>query len=119
MSQVRTTHKFTRENLIGIRPRLETRLYSTRQKKEILPHHARQSRKGNHGEITWHLLSGAYYLFELDINSYGNGGWILHLLIIKETDTGLYEDYRPVNVPPDWLKELMPIGALKTLFPEL
>ena len=95
----RTTHRFTQ--ITDDSPRRQNYLYSIRQKKEIIPHEQRTHRRLT--VYAWYLLPGPYF-----IHNYNRitQEWTTRLLVIKDDiETGLQEDYRPVNVPPPWLTQ--------------
>lgn len=86
-----------------------TRLYSIRQEKELQPQQQHSSRTGNHGEKTWFLLPGRYWEATISRSNSGKGGWRVGILTISKDLSQKFE----IAEPPEWLKKLLPEGAIQ------
>ncbi|MXV75120.1 hypothetical protein F4Z99_12720 [Candidatus Poribacteria bacterium] len=86
-----------------------TYLISIRQQKVIPAHGSKfhfKYRRHQPGllESWWHLLPGAYYLFEY---SKSKKQYTLHKVLIKESEKDFIEEHQLVEYIPDWLQQLL------------
>ena len=84
-------------------------LISIRQEKIIPAHGAKFHFKHPHfqtrlTESWWHLLTGAYFLFEYNTSEKHHQ---IHKLILRKGKDGIYEEHKLIEEIPSWLYALI------------
>ena len=103
MNNKRKTHKLER-----ISEDKRIYLISGRQKKNLKPHGKKVHQNPRYSTgITfqwWHLLPGAYYIYEY---SKPKKGYSIHRVLIREINEQLIEEHRQIESIPQWLKSFI------------